>query len=700
MAGEAGQRRRRSEKYAQVPDRVEEAAGRMAMGGSSSNQQGSMPGFGNTGGFPRAMGYTDPGMTGSRQALAGQGMTGTQQRVYAQNTEGGYGAQGGYPGQEGYGAQGGYPAQNGYPAQGGYPGQEGYPAQNGYGAQGGYPGPEGYQGQSGYGAQGAYPGQNGYGGQPGSGSAGQTNSSRAWTGREQKFQTAANGRVNDFRGYVAMGGGDAAPQPETPRKKRSVMPIIAAVLAVLILGAGGAFAAMSYSKTKRINDRVAPYDNLFVNGVYVDGIHLGGMTPEQALNSVQSQIQQRSAAWSVTLTYGGEVQAVINAGMLGMSVDIGEVMNNAWLQGHEGDYEQRYAAMDALEETPYEAYTATPSGDTSVIDNVMAQIKDRIDLAPVNAEVTAFDTTLPYPFTFSDERIGRRLDTAPVVEKIYQMVSTLQSGEIELEPESIQPRVTKIDLQKHYMLRSSVYTPISTSSTEERNKNIARALEKINGTIVNPGTNFSFNNVVGERTEENGFFPAIEYAYNEHVMGIGGGVCQASTTIYQAAVCAGLQIVKREPHSDAVNYTEYGKDATVSWMYNRKVDFVFKNNTTEPIYIVSAVQTDPSNKRRLIAKVSIYGEDMGDVRYELESEIVEELPPPVNPEYVKDKQGTYVTYTDQEQSVRKAKPGYVVKSYRVEYTANVMTARKDLYRDVYQPQAERIYVGVKKRETN
>ena len=406
--------------------------------------------------------------------------------------------------------------------------------------------------------------------------------SGAWTASQQRFQTASNGVVGGFRGYVAVPDPLGNPIVGTgEKKKKSVFSVIATVLAVLVLLSGGAFAAYSYVTTNRINDRVEPYNNLFVNGVYVDGIHLGGMTPEQALNSVQSQIQQRNDAWSVTLTFQGETEAVINAGMLGMSVDIGEVMNNAWLQGHEGTNEERYEAMDALEANPYQAYTATPSGDTSVIDALLRQIKDRIDLAPVDAALTGFDTTQPYPFLFQEDRAGRRLNTEPLVKKLYQMVSTMQSGAIELEPEILEPAVTLIDLQKHYMMRSSVYTPISTSSPEERNNNIRRAFELVNGYVLNPGKSFSFNSVVGERTEKNGFFPAVEYAYNEHVMGIGGGVCQASTTLYQAAVCAGLQIVKREPHSDSVSYTEYGKDATVYWVGKRKIDLVFRNNTDE-----------------------------------------------------------------------------------------------------------------------
>ncbi|MBQ9251145.1 MAG: VanW family protein [Clostridia bacterium] len=512
-------------------------------------------------------------------------------------------------------------------------------------------------------------------------------------------ETSSHGAFRGYTGQTPAIGGQGNAQPLPPPKKKGHVGLILVIVAmVALLGTGGGFALRNYLQTKEIHDAVSPYDNLFVEGVYVDGIHLGGMTPEQGLNSVQSQIQQRNDAWNVTLTYHGAQLAQINAGMLGMSVDIGQVLNDAWAQGHTGDEATRYAAMAALKETPYEAYTATPSGDTSVIDNVLAQVKSQIDTQAVNARLLSFDPSQAYPFTFQEESKGLRLNVDEVREELYHMVATMTSGNVELQPEVIEPNTYLVDLQKHYMLRSSVYTPISTSSEEDRNNNIRRAFEFINGYVLQPGTQFSFNNVVGERTEANGFFPAIEYAYGEHVMGIGGGVCQASTTVYQAAVCAGLQIVKREPHSDAVSYTEYGKDATVYWLYKRKIDLVFRNNTEDPIYMVAAVQQDPSNKRRLIAKVMMYGADMGDVRYEIECKTVQEIDPPETPTYIKDKDATYVTYTDQQKSVSKAKPGYVVESYRVKYQGNTEVERALLYSDTYEPKPERVYVGVTKRE--
>ena len=497
---------------------------------------------------------------------------------------------------------------------------------------------------------------------------------------------------NGTRGFIST------PPGKPPKKSgKSVLLTVVLVLIALAIVAGGALAAVSAYRSRQIREAVTPYDNLFCQSVYVDGIHLGGMTPEQAMNSVQSRINERSSAWKVTLIYQGQQLAEINASMLGMNTDVGKVLNDAWLQGHSGTYEERLQAMEGLKVNPYHGYTAAPSGDTSVIDTLLGNIKAQIDTAPQDARLTAFDPEQSYPFVFQEDVHGWTLDISPIKEQLYQMVAEITSGTVEIVPTRVEPSVKLADLQQHYALRSSVYTPISTSSTNERNDNIRTAFGKFNGYVLQPGKQFSFNGVVGQRTTSNGFKKAIEYAYGEHVEGIGGGVCQASTTLYQAAVCAGLQIIKREPHSDSVNYTEYGKDATVYWNGKRKIDFVFKNNTDEPIYIVAAVQADPRNRKRLIAKVSIYGADMGDTRYEMECQTVRELDPPDKPVYVKDTDATYVTYTDQQKSVSKPKKGYVVESYRLEYAGSVLMDRKMLYSDTYEPKAERIYVGVKRR---
>ncbi len=520
-----------------------------------------------------------------------------------------------------------------------------------------------------------------------SGSEGQSTQQPFYTG-----QSAVNGSQ---RGFV-MPNAQAVRQPKE-KKKHTGLAVFLIMLLIAAIGTGGYFGVTVYTKNKEIGGTIDPYENLFCPGVYVDGINLQGMTPKQALNSVQSQIQQRHDAWKVQLAYNGEQIAEINADMLNLSVDPRNVLNEAWQQGHTGDREQRYEAMLKLAKEPYQGYTAQPSGNTKAIDDKLAEIKTAIDTPATDAEVLGFDPSLPYPFNITEETYGYRLDTQPLKKKLYQMASTLESGTVELVPERLEPAVHRADLMKQYMLRSYASTPIDRHSTEDRNNNIRRAFEKINGYRLEPGKTFSFNSVVGERTPGNGFYPAIEYVYGEHVEGYGGGVCQASTTLYQAAVCAGLQIMKREPHSDKVSYTDLGMDATVYWYGKRKIDLTFRNNTDSTIYIVAAVKQDSSNKKRLNATVAIYGLDMGDVRYELESEITETLPAPFEPVYRKDTNGTYVTYKDRQKSVSPAKEGYVVNSYLVEYTSGEMTDRKLLYTDRYEAKAEVIYVGVKDR---
>ena len=544
-----------------------------------------------------------------------------------------------------------------------------------------------------YAAQEQQPRQQAYGGyqQPQDAGHGRGNASPRYT-PNNGFAPQGGQAYPPQQPWQPAGGSGGQPPKRGGHTLRTALVIVLCVALLAGLGVGGYYALQQ----QQLRQYVASFDNVFCQGVYVDGIHLGGMTAEQGIAAVQAQAQQRNDAWSVRLTYQGKLVTEIKASQLNMNVDVYDTLNDAWAQGHTGTVDERRDAMEALMVTPYEGYTAMPGGDTSVIDNTLDSIRNYVYRAAQDAAIVSFDPSKTDPFTFQEEVPGRYLDTEPVKEQLYRMVSTLESGEIALEPVEIAPQVTVEDLKKTVELRASAYTSISTTSTEERNNNIRRSFQLISGKVLQPGETFSFNDTVGERTEKNGFYPAIEYANGEHVMGIGGGVCQASSTVYIAAVQAGLQIIKREPHSDQVNYTDYGKDATVYWQYGRKIDLQFKNNTDGPIYMVAAVQSDPNNRKRLIAKVSLYGMSLGDVTYSLETKTIEELEPGEDI-IVQDKKAEYVTYTDQEYVERKARKGYVVESYRVKYVGGVEVERTLLYTDTYEARAKRIYVGVTER---
>ena len=645
-------------------------------------------GMNQTGMRPAQMGMNQTG-TGMRPAQMGMNQTGTQMMpARTGTTRNGTGNPPSRTGSNPNGLQSGYRPENPEPVMNGY-----YPSsapqsdwQNGFVSQ-----REVRQQQA---AMQQYYAQQQY----------YANAQKSWKENTGTFQQ--DGTQRGFVPQQTLSGiPNASAKP--PKKTFSFRKLIPWLIALIVIG--GLVCSWFYvitpaMRAKKIEEAVTPFDNVYCNGVYVDEIHLGGMTPEQAKAAVTSQIQQRNDAWKVDLTYEGQPIASITADMLGMKVDVDTVLREAWKPGHTTSngnsqtYEERLHAMNVLAVAPYKAYTATPSGDTSVIDQMLNSIKAQVDYPAQDAMVVEFNTTLSYPFVFKDEVYGRNLNTEPIKKQLYEMVSVMKSGSVDLRPDIVEPNVKLVDLKKDFELRSSVYTNISTSSTENRNENIRVAFSKFNGMKLEPGQKFSFNSVVGERTLNNGFKTATEYVYGDHVEGVGGGVCQASSTLYRAAVCAGLQIVEREPHSDAVNYCDYGMDATVYWVGKRKIDLVFKNDTEKPVYIVANVQTDPGNKKRLIAKVSIYGQYMEGVRYDMESKIVEVIDPPTKPTYVKDTEGTYVTYTDQQQSVSKAQEGYIVESYRVQYNGNEVVGKKLLYTDEYPPKAERIYVGVKDRK--
>ena len=513
----------------------------------------------------------------------------------------------------------------------------------------------------------------------------------------QNTSSYGNGGMRGF-----TNGNSSSRKPGGKKPVLIILIVIGLIAAGIGLYFGGNYLVNVKPVEDKIRNTVAYYQDYFSPGVSVDGIALDGMTVEQAQNMVQSQIQQKYYDWHVDLTYQGVTKS-ISAADLGIEVDIAGALSEAWEIGHNytgtrTDREMYEEIAQAVSE-PRNFYSVKSTGDLTGIDTIIDTIEKSLYTAPQDACLIRFDpydTSLSDPFIYQDEVYGQRVNTDALRTQLYHMAETMQSGAVEIPIEPVYPEVTTETLKLNYHLLSQSTTPIATSSSPERNYNIGVAMERINGYILQPDQTFSFNKIVGDRTTKNGFREAIEYAYGEHVMGIGGGVCQASTTVYQAAVEANLKILQRKPHSDSVSYAGYGMDATVNTS-GKKVDLTFKNTTGSPIYFVARVAPDKTNKKRQITLVQIYGKYMGDVYYKLEAELIETLyPDPFEIKTVKDQDATYVTYTDQEKLV-KAKEGYVYKSYRVKYVNGVMTEREYLFTDRYEPQPQKRYVGVTER---
>ena len=171
------------------------------------------------------------------------------------------------------------------------------------------------------------------------------------------------------------------------------------------------------------------------------------------------------------------------------------------------------------------------------------------------------------------------------LEAAQKKLDAAQYGEqLTIRLEEIQPETTAEELNAQMFgeqleSRSSYYV-----NNANRTENLRLACEAINGTIVNPGEVFSFNDTVGERTAEKGYKPATIYGGDgESVDGVGGGICQVASTIYYAALYLNLETVMREPHMYQVTYVPLGMDATIYW--DSGLDYKFRNNLENPIKI-------------------------------------------------------------------------------------------------------------------
>ena len=505
----------------------------------------------------------------------------------------------------------------------------------------------------------------------------------------------------DPRGFVPSG----AVSRKSAVSRRNVWILLAASAAVLVLvlvlALAGSRPAHVQAPKDEVRSAVELHYGIFCPGVYVDGLSLGGLTAEEGLAAVQDRALRQRNAWQVNLTYNGITQA-INADTLGIETDITAALDAAWEVGHNttgrrSDAELYDEIVSAAQEPRY-FYTRQTEGDFSRISSIVNTIKQSLDRPPQNAEMTGFYPDRNDPFEFSDEVYGLDLNAQALAERITEMAVRRESGTVEIVPDPVRPEQTRNDLKLLYTKRGEAYTQISSSSDANRNDNIRLAFSRISGYRLDPGATFSFNKIVGERTAANNFKEAEEYEYGEHVMGIGGGVCQASTTVFQAAVKAGLEITKRSNHSDKVSYTDYGLDATVSWSGKRQVDLQFVNNTDSPVYFVANVVPSRTRKNYLETHVVIYGKDMGGTTYDIRSERTGVLVASGGPKIIKDKDGKYATYTDERVSVSDPKEGYQYKTYRVEYTNGKQTNIVQIGDTcTYEPQQEKIYVGVKKR---
>jgi len=486
--------------------------------------------------------------------------------------------------------------------------------------------------------------------------------------------------------------------PKQKKKRGFTWQLVKFLLVLIVIAAIGAgiYVGKTYMD-------VTPYTTVFLDGVTVDGIDLGGMTWEEGNTAVRSQIIEKLGSWYIRLRTANGDYKDITAETLNITRDPADALEAAWAVGHDTSTTNRKTIFELQQDIVKSSARENSfssvqyDADTSEIDTILSKVVNAAYIEPQDARMDRFQPdSVSEPFTYIPEVVGRQIKDADALrEKIIGMVDAFESGEVLIEMEPLYPSQTVAELEnKYYTLRSRAVTPIDTSSTDARNENIELAFAKINGQIINDGAPFSFNGIVGKRSQTNGFLRAYEYNYGDLVWGFGGGVCQASTTVYLAAMNAGMTLEKHTAHSQKVSYTDLGLDATVSDTTGREKDMAFRNNSGGQIFIAAHLLPDPANKKRKICEVRIYGMALGDISYNMEAQIVKVLDPPIDPVYKEDTDAKYVTFTDEYKIVSQAAEGYVVDTYLVTLQNGAEIARERITTSTYAARAQKIYTGV------
>lgn len=316
----------------------------------------------------------------------------------------------------------------------------------------------------------------------------------------------------------------------------------------------------------------------FLEGITVEGIAIGGKTMSEAEALLQDLINAKALSGTLPLTLDGETYP-FDLSTVTMTTNLSDVLAQAFQLARTGSVEDVLAEAESIR-TNGKAFTLTIQYDFSSISTQVAALAQRIDQPAKNASFGEIDKT-NHTVTVSEAIDGFVVDQEALVQSI---TTAFMSGDYST-PINIPVTQTPATLTKEHL--TLITTAAETSfkgSSSNRKYNIQKGADLINGTVLEPGETFSTNGVLGTRTTANGWKMANAYVSGTTEEQAGGGVCQLSSTLYNAVVKADLEVVSRRNHSMPVSYMRKGLDATINSVGNI-IDFKFKNNTETDVII-------------------------------------------------------------------------------------------------------------------
>ena len=348
-------------------------------------------------------------------------------------------------------------------------------------------------------------------------------------------------------------------------------------------------------------------------------------------------------------------------------------------KGHDGEKTSQEDIVKKIH-TALENYEFKDTIECSLVEsqndeNEMKQLHKQLSQAMKNATLDKNNN-----YEIVDSQVGVEYDLQKSIEEFN---NASQGDTFTINATIIQPKISKEMLEKNLFKDVLGSYTTTVTGTSVRKNNVRLASIKCNNVILLPGEEFSYNETVGERTVAGGFGAAGAYVNGETVDAIGGGICQSSSTIYNAVLLSNLEITDRINHSYVSSYVPIGRDATVSW---GGPDFKFKNNQDYPIKLSISY-----NNNRLNCKV--YGTNINNITVKITSQRLSST-------------GYKTIYKDdptleegKEKVITSGYSGAKAQSYRKVYDANgkLISSKKEAY-SVYKSRDKVVLRGTKKKK--
>lgn len=411
------------------------------------------------------------------------------------------------------------------------------------------------------------------------------------------------------------------------------------------------------------------------DGIFLDSVEVSGMTPGEAKAAYEDYLEELKGI-SVQFNLEDE-SCVIEMADLELEADIDTAVEAAYAYGRRGNILKRYKEIADIATENVEIPVELSFNEDYLVSFLDEELSDYI-VPATNAGLEYSDGKL----NLIEAKSGKELNAKETIDKLLEAITGWSGGEklqVEVATNELDPEHTSEEL-------SEVTDVIGTFETRytlgdvSRNNNIANAASKISGSVVFPGEEFDTMAHLVPFTTANGWSYAGAYLNGEVISDIGGGICQVSTTLYNAVLRAELEVTERYPHSMAVGYVQLSADAALN---EGTKNFRFVNNTDAPVYIYAYASGGTLH-------VSIYGKEWRDENrtVEYKNEITEVIPAGDPIETVDE-----ALPSDYREVTQTAHTGYRAKLWKYVYENGELVDTVLVNTSSYNASPERVTIG-------